>query len=341
MPFKILILDGGLGTSLEQKYSLKFDRSTPLWSSDLLITDQATLRACQKDFGDVPVDLILTATYQVSVDGFRKTITTGFPDGVPRDEIPRYLDAAVSIAAAVKNDNAGVALSIGPYGACMIPSQEYSGAYDEAHDSIKALEDWHRDRMELFAQIPNLASRVSHIALETIPRADEIVAMRHAISSVPELASLPFWMSILSPGEDMALPDGCSIENAILQILDPAIAPSVPWGIGINCTKVHKLDGLLQIYELCISSMVQQRKIKEWPSLVLYPDGTNGEVYNTTTQKWELPEGTKAPERSWEDQLSETVEATRRRGQWPSIVVGGCCRATCDDIRRLRSILLG
>lgn len=341
MTSQIIILDGGLGTSLEQKYHKTFDRSTPLWSSDLLITDPQTLTSCQKDFGNVPVDLILTASYQVSVEGFRNTKNAQYPDGVPAEEVSRYLDVAVRIAEDVTQSDAGVALSVGPYGAVMIPSQEYSGEYDEAHNSAASLEEWHQTRMEHFAKVPHLAQRVKFIALETVPRADEIIAMRKAISSTPQVSSLPYWISILSPGEVMKLPDGTEISEAVRLMLDPAITPKTPWGIGINCTKVHKLDALLRIYEATVANMVERGQVEAWPALVLYPDGTNGEVYNTTTQTWELPEGETADRRPWEEQLAEVVEATRQRGEWPTIVVGGCCRASHVDIKKLRSRLLG
>ena len=160
----VLILDGGLGTALEQKYHVAFSVAKPLWSADLLVSDPDTLLACQSDFGrGVPVDVLLTATYQVSVAGFARTKTAEFPLGIGRAQIPDYVDAAVRIAARATGRDAeaaaaaaAVALSIGPYGACMIPSQEYSGAYDEPHGSRAALYEWHLERMRLFAASPRL-----------------------------------------------------------------------------------------------------------------------------------------------------------------------------------------
>ncbi|KAH7013644.1 Homocysteine S-methyltransferase [Ilyonectria destructans] len=342
MASQILILDGGLGTSLEAKYGVTFSRATPLWSSDLLVSSPTTLLACQKDFGDVPVDVLLTATYQVSLDGFAGTRNETFPDGIGANAVPPFLDEAVAIAQKAIHGDARVALSCGPYGACMIPGQEYSGKYDVAHDSAAALEEWHRQRMQLFGSIADVGSRVGYVALETIPRLDEIIAMRKAVASTPELAHLPFWTACLSPGEDMTLPDGSSIEAAVEAMLDPKLSASVPWGIGINCTKVHKLDAMLRIFESTVARMLEDGRASSWPALILYPDGTNGEVYNTTTQKWELPEGAKAQDRGpWETQVTDVVKATQERGNWPTIVVGGCCRATSDDIAKLKGLLLG
>ena len=166
--------------------------------------------------------------------------------------------------------------------------------------------------------------------------------MRQALDSVPELSSVPFWMSCLYPGDDEALPDGTSPEDAVRAMFDPTIAKAVPWGIGINCTKFWKLDALLRRYESATRSLLHDGIVKEWPALVLYPDGTNGEVYNTTTQKWEMPDDAAQGERvPWEEQLAEVVRGTKDRGEWRQVIAGGCCMASSEDIKRLRGVLVG
>ena len=338
---RVLILDGGLGTSLEQKYHVNFGKSTPLWSSDLLASDPDTLLACQRAFGEVPVDIMLTATYQVSVDGFSKTMSDSFPSGIDPTSIAKFLEDAVCIAEKAKRPEAQIALSLGPYGACMVPSQEYTGKYDAEHRSTSSLEVWHRDRMELFAAIGDLKSRVSYVALETIPRIDEITAARQALGSVPQLAGLPFWICSLFPGDDDAIPDGHSAEEVVREMLNPDVDAPLPWGIGINCTKIWKLDSLVTSYETAVSRMIREGQIHEWPALLLYPDGTNGEVYNTTTQQWEMPNDSSAESRApWEEQLARLVRDVLARGKWRQVVVGGCCMASPDHIKRLRSLLL-
>ncbi|KAH0491702.1 hypothetical protein TgHK011_003117 [Trichoderma gracile] len=343
----IRILDGGLGTTLEQNHSISFSpSSSPLWSSHLLVSDPETLLLCQRSFADIPVDVLLTATYQVSIHGFARTKTAQHPAGIAdASHIPPFLERAIQIAheaAAAKGPHpCAVALSLGPYGACMIPSQEYSGAYDAGHDSQEDLYLWHRQRMELFACIPDIKHRITYMALETIPRLDEIVALRRAVAAVPVLSSgIPFWMSCLFPNGDDNTPDGSSPEAIVRAMLDPALAEAVPWAVGINCTKVWKLDSLLRRYEAAIRDLLQEGTIMKWPALVLYPDGTNGEVYNTTTQQWEMPHGTEQQDRvPWETQLTQVVRATEARGDWPEIIVGGCCRALPSDIKRLRDSL--
>lgn len=336
----VLILDGGLGTTLEQQHGITFEESTPLWSSDLLISDPDALLACQRQFGDVPVDILLTATYQVSQEGFERTRNAGFPDGVPGPRALKFVEDAVAIAEAAKRPEARIALSIGPYGACMLPSQEYSGIYDAAHDSEAALQAWHCERLKLFAGVSRLALRVSFIALETIPRLDEITALRKSLASDATLSALPFWISCLYPGEDETLPDGHSAESAVRAMLDTKVPGKLPWGIGINCTKIWKLEGLLDIYEAAVSKMIDAGDLREWPALVVYPDGTNGEIYNSATRHWEHPGDTNgATEKPWEQQLADVVRVTSERGHWRQVVVGGCCMASAAHIRRLRQAL--
>ncbi|TDZ68256.1 Homocysteine S-methyltransferase 1 [Colletotrichum trifolii] len=339
---RVLILDGGLGTSLEDKYGIKFESfKTPLWSTHLLVEGQDTLLSCQKDFGDVPVDIILTATYQLSIHGFANTRTAQFPDGIDRASISKFVRDAVRIShEAGRAHQAHVALSIGPYGACMIPGQEYSGAYDAAHDSLQNLRDWHLERLEIFKEAGAFDSPVTYVAVETIPRADEIMAVRQALDRSRALATepvIPFWIASLFPGGHERLPDGSSIKEAVTAMLSPEVATSRPWGIGINCTKVWKLESLVKSYESAVEELIADRVIAEAPALVLYPDGTNGEVYNTTTQKWELPEASSHPTTLWEAQLTQVVANAQSRGIWKQIVVGGCCKASHADIARLRT----
>lgn len=360
---RILILDGGLGTSLEQQYGVCFSHdATPLWSAHLVLADgdvlpdgdedgarggQSVLFRCQSDFARIPVDVLLTATYQVSAEGFARSGV------VDPDRIPLHLETAVRTAeravASAHDASAVIALSLGPYGACMVPSQEYSGRYDAAHDSRAALCAWHLDRLRLFAPVERLTQRVAYVALETLPRVDEIEAARQAVeaafNSPSTFASaVAFWISCLYPSGE-TLPDGTTPEDAVRAMLDPATAPgAVPWGIGINCTKVDKLDALVRRYEAAVAMMRRQGLVGEWPALILYPDGTNGQVYNTTTQKWEEeepPEGGRDAARvPWERQLADVVEGVETRGQWRQVVVGGCCMASCDDVARLRSLLV-
>ncbi|KAI1370917.1 Homocysteine S-methyltransferase [Hypoxylon crocopeplum] len=343
----VLFLDGGLGTSLEDNYGVKFDEKTPLWSSHLLIDDPETLRACQRDFGNIPVDILLTATYQVSAEAFARTKTPSHPKGVNSSDIPPFLDLAVSIVEEVKTPQARVALSLGPYGACMVPSQEYSGKYDPEHDSIDQLFNWHRDRFRLFDQIDGLRSRIGFVAFETVPKLDEIKAIRklftHAVPSSPDESSVlhgevPFWISCVFPGDVYTLPDDSIVDQVIDALLGPEYSTIVPWGVGINCTKIEKLPKLVEMYGSSVRKLASAGRLKTWPSLILYPDGTNGEVYDTTTKTWRASTRQQNPMSTWEHQLAGVVAYARNQHCWRSVVVGGCCKASHIEITRLRAI---
>ncbi|OIW34312.1 homocysteine S-methyltransferase [Coniochaeta ligniaria NRRL 30616] len=334
----ILILDGGLGTTLEEKHHIRFSSAeTPLWSSHLLLTDQRTLLACHEDFAAAGADVISTATYQASIAGFANTRTPDWSRGVPLNRVPEFLEDAVAIA---RSAGAGrVALSLGPYGATVVPSQEYGGEYDEEHCGVSALMAWHLERFGLFAKVPGLFERVDYVAFETVPRLDEVMAIRRMMDDNGLYLGVPHWISCVFPGDDevLALPDGTPVEEAVRAMLSGEVADVVPWGIGINCTKVTKLSALVERYEHVVRGMVDSGELSGWPSLVLYPDGTNGEVYNTATQKWEIPDGKEAPKQSWESQVAEVVKATQGRSRWNTIVVGGCCKTSPEDITRLRA----
>ncbi|CAL5871932.1 uncharacterized protein PFLUO_LOCUS6187 [Penicillium psychrofluorescens] len=333
----VQILDGGLGTSLQDKYGVKFDSSTPLWASHLLVADPATLQACQQDFVDAGTDVLLTATYQVSAEGFKRTRTADFPNGVPKNAIGPFLRTALDVAERAKGSaNTKIALSLGPYGACMIPGQEYSGKYDVEHDNEEALFRWHLDRLRLFAEAEvNLTRRVQYVSFETLPRLDEVRAVRRAIRAAA--IEIPFWISCVFPEKDDVLPDGSSIEQVVSAAVDFGEDAGSPWGIGINCTKIHKLPSLVSKFGDSLAA-----RVGAGPCLVLYPDGTNGEVYNTTTQTWEKPADSRDDAKTrcpWESQLAQVVQDATASGHFHSVLVGGCCKASHADIERLHDRL--
>ncbi|PYI34010.1 Homocysteine S-methyltransferase [Aspergillus indologenus CBS 114.80] len=344
-PVPVQILDGGLGTTLQDHHATTFNSTTtPLWSSHLLISSPPTLLACQRSFIEAGSDVLLTATYQVSIEGFARTKTPDHPDGIPRDAIAPYIRTGLSVAAdAVRGSNAKIALSLGPYGACMIPGQEYSGAYDGEHDDEESLFRWHLERLRLIVEAVQqdggrLEDKVQYVAFETVPRLDEVRAVRRAAREAGlEAMGIPFWVVCVFPveGQD-ALPDGSAVEA----VVEAALGGSEPkpWGIGMNCTKVHRLGRLVKLFGEGVEKVLGEEGAQTKPALVLYPDGTQGEVYNTTTQVWEKKvEGPGAADsRPWEVQLADVVSDARAGGHFSSILVGGCCKASHHDIAKLR-----
>ena len=301
-PSRIYLLDGGLGTTLQDNHSIVFDSSTPLWSSQLLLDSQSTLLAAQSSFADSGADVILTATYQASFEGFA---LSGVTD---EEEAGRYMRDAVSIAknsfnARAKSEDEGqVVLSLGAYGAIMIPGQEYTGRYDEKRATVEGLRQWHFSRIEAFFSHSNKESdqqkekiecwnNVSLVAFETLPLLKEVEAVRKVMGDVSNLLKgddqKGFWVTCVFPGEGNRLPDGSSVKEVVKKLLEKREGSAVPMGIGLNCTKILKVEELVLEFETAVRQMVNSGETDEWPALVLYPDGTNGEVYNTTTKVWE------------------------------------------------------
>lgn len=291
----ILLLDGGLGTTLKDEFNAEVDGSTrPLWSSHLLISSPNTIQSAQCAFASAGADVILTATYQASFEGFANTKVdhAGEKDGmgVSRRDAAQYMRNAVTIARKAADQRSStdgkrqVALSLGAYGAIMVPSQEYSGEYDEAHKTIQDLAQWHADRLSAFDAVWD---EIDLVAFETVPLLDEVAAVREAMHcSTRERNSKKFWISCVFPGDDDVLPDGNSVEELVKIMLEEREDRTLPYAIGINCTKTSKVSGLIKRFEEAIKKMGLERK----PALVVYPDGTRGEVYNTATHEWEKKE---------------------------------------------------
>lgn len=329
----VLLLDGGLGTTLEDEYDIKFDSSTPLWSSHLLVTDPDTLEKVQASFVSAGSDVLLTPTYQASHEGFTNTVL----DGERIDyfeEICQYLDLAVDITHHAFNNRPGlVALSLGAYGATMSPSQEYGGKYGEFCDETK-LEHWHVARIAMFWASWD---RVDVVAFETIPRLGEVKAVRTAANvNRNTKMTKPYWVTCVFPGDDDRLPDGHSIEDVVGALFEDqkwhdGSPMATPWGIGVNCVEIGKVAHLIKEFE----SAADKLNIM-LPRLVVAPNGSKGQKYDTRTQTWI---GTKEQKDDWAGTLWNIVKDVQERGRWKGIVVGGCCKTGPPEIACLRQML--
>lgn len=350
---KILLLDGGLGTTLEDEHNVKFSsEETPLWSSHLLISSPETLLKVQTDFANAGADVILTATYQASYDGIANTPATShwehskIKPSKASPEAQALLTSAVSISKTAI-DSTGrpglVALSLGAYGATLVPSQEYTGIYGDCN-----LVSFHQSRLKAFLNDESAWKDIDIIAFETLPRLDEVNVVREVMRAMQgigkgrlsigssegrKLDMKPYWISCVFPNDDK-LPDGSSIEDVIKAMLEQDQYNTLPpYAIGINCTKVHKISRLVKKFE-----EAAERLNLLLPRLVIYPDGAGGLIYDTATQKWV---GDGSEKIAWDEQVFDIVKDVRDRGRWTGILVGGCCKTTPGHIAKLRERLDG
>jgi homocysteine S-methyltransferase len=192
----ILFLDGGLGTTLEEEHGVHFSSATPLWSSHPLISSPDVLLETQTDFARAGADILLTATYQASFDGFNRTPREpqhkGREDdgrtGYSRAEATEYMRSAVSISRSAFHEAgkpAGlVALSLGAYGATMVPSQEYTGKYPAGLMDSHGLYHFHLDRITCFVEDEKTWNNIDLVAFETLPRLAEVQAVRMVMENI-------------------------------------------------------------------------------------------------------------------------------------------------------------
>ncbi|KAI6246173.1 hypothetical protein HI914_05830 [Erysiphe necator] len=443
----IYFLDGGLGTTLVDKFGCKFDDSTPLWSSQLLLSPSGNrvLQKCHIAFVEAGADLITSATYQASTREFINFLNKGeeskcnrnsshvdkdyadterskegkepneilqlAPDALENNrkveleeqdhkfrknsmatvQAHRKMRNAIKLARSSFGGKQGkVVLGLGAAGACLKPSQEYTGNYagSEFGTSISSIRKWHFERLSVFiydkeedffdklvtadnnlgnfkkSSYYNCWNDIDLVGFETLPLLQEIIAVREAMAEVheystrnylsnilatpasdtstarvssKEVARKDFWISCVFPNEEYHLPDGSSITEVLRSMLCVREKAETPMGVGINCTSVRKLEGLIQNYENAITEMISKGEIKNWPSLFVYPDGTNGEIYNTETHNWETKKVSNFNSSSWDEMMYDIVKRAQHRAAWKSIYAGGCCKTTPDDIKKLRS----
>ena len=374
----IRILDGGLGTCLESEpYNIHFSSATPLWSAHLLTSSPETLLEVHKAYATAGADVILTSTYQASLEGFAATPKKALisseldadalqgarnnnaesestKESYSNTESGELMRKAIPLARRAFADTrrpGKVALSLGAYGATMRPSTEYSGDY-LPHDmnTCAGLAQWHRQRLEIFKNDRMTWDDVDYVAFETIPVLEEVRAVRRVMDQCNTGSDKKsWWISCVFHDDKITLPDGTSIDDLVQVMMSNSDSGhQQPWGIGINCTSVTKLEQLVLDFESAVQTIVDNPSTvtpgthQDLPWLVLYPDGAQGLVYNTFSQSWEAEEmpNTTQPTVAWHLQVANVIEGISKRALWRGVLVGGCCKTTPDDIGRLRMRLI-
>lgn len=291
------MLDGGLATEME-KHGANLDDH--LWSARMLIDAPEMVRRVHTDFLRAGADVIATATYQASFEGFAKA-------GYKPAQAERLMRLSVDLAdlaretfwARTENRSGRlrplVAASIGPYGACLHDGSEYHGNYGL---DKKALIDFHRPRMALLAE-----TDVDLFAFETIPSLLEAEALAELLQEFPQKCA---WLSFsckdercISHGEPLS--EGIQVAEAAEQIV----------AAGLNCTAPEYVNGLLD-------SLPQVAT-----TVVVYPN--SGETWSADGNQWSGTKCGSLPVTDWFDRGAR--------------IIGGCCRTKLDAIVRMRAEL--
>ncbi|XP_076749726.1 betaine-homocysteine S-methyltransferase [Xylocopa sonorina] len=307
---EIKILDGGFSTQLAIHVDDKID-GDPLWTARFLITNPKAIISTHLDFLKAGADIILTNTYQASVDGFSKYMN------ITEEESLNLFCKAVDYAKEARNLykqgiengknilNASplIAGSIGPYGACLHDASEYSGKYCSSV-SEEVLINWHRPRIQKL-----LNSGVDMLAIETIPCKKEAVALVKLLREFPNSKA---WLSF-SCRDGKSIADGSNFQDVALQCYRQAL-PGQILAIGVNCIPPQNVTSLLKgINDNC----------KEFVPLVIYPN--SGEKYTLEHGWMKQEEG-----HSLHDFIHEWLNLGVR-------YIGGCCRTNATDVEKIRA----
>lgn len=244
----VVVLDGGMSTALELA---GHDLSDELWSGRLLLTDPDAVRDAHLAFYRAGAEVAITASYQVTFDGFAKR-------GVSRDETARLLRASVEIARSAASDVDGtrwVAASVGPYGAMLADGSEYRGRYGLSREELVS---FHRPRIEeLCAAGPDV------LAVETIPDVDEAEAVLEVIRG----SGVPTWLSYSARGDRTCAGQSLEAAFAVAAGIDEVIA------VGVNCCAPEDVAG----------AVTTAREVTGLP-VVVYPN--SGEQWDADARAW-------------------------------------------------------
>lgn len=298
----VVILDGALATELERRGA---DLRDPLWSAKLLIENPDLIRQLHYDYLAAGADVITTASYQASFEGFARR-------GIDASQAAALLRLSVDLACQARDAFWGdaanrrgrprplVAASVGPYGAFLADGSEYRGDYGLTVEELMA---WHRPRLAVLA-----AAGADLLACETLPCLAEGEALARLL---PELPAASAWLAF-------SCRDGAHIAHGEPLAAAAELAEQTPQviAVGVNCTPPRFVAALLRTARSATNK-----------ALLCYPN--SGETWDNANHCWvDSPDAGDfaAAALSWRDAGAR--------------LIGGCCRTTPEDIRRLRALLL-
>ncbi|KAJ8952297.1 hypothetical protein NQ318_007465 [Aromia moschata] len=339
----IIVLDGGFATQLSCHVQQPIDGDV-LWSARFLATDKEAVIDTHLDFLRAGADLIMTNTYQASVDLFMKHLNMTAEQSyglikqavdLARTAVKRYEEEfpgtrgeflalnrpsaieelaartmqppfqRVTGLAAYNFDKVLDSALWVPYGASLHDGSEYTGSYAK-NTSVNTMRDWHIPRIKALVE-----GGVDLLALETIPCKVEAEMLVNLLKE--QFPDTKAWLSFSVRVRRRKI--YCFRENfqeVAKYCYD--LNPNQITAVGINCTAPRLIESF-------ISGINKDRKNKPLP-LIVYPN--SGENYNV--------------ELGWINRdKCEPVETYIHK--WLDLGVtwvGGCCRTYAIDVTRIR-----
>ena len=286
----IVILDGSMSRLLEEQ-GLEINHR--LWTALALVEQPEAIYQVHKQYFDAGANVAITASYQATVKSFENV-------GYSEKQAIAYIERSVTLAKKAKQDSKGgqakwIAGSIGPYGAYLSDGSEYTGAYQISDYELK---DFHEERIKAL-----IASGVDVLAIETIPRLDELRVILNIIAVI----NFPVWVSIsLKDTAHLANGDSLADFQQLVEQDQNVIA------YGINCVSPQ-----------LVAPVIENLSVAATKPLVAYPN--SGAIFDAVTKTW-------SEEISVEQVFSTDARCWHQKG---AKLIGGCCCSTEHDIARL------
>jgi homocysteine S-methyltransferase len=289
------IIDGAMATELEH---LGCDLSHPLWSARVLEESPSIIEAVHCSYLQAGADCILTASYQVSAEGFAEQGLSAQSAGDALLRLVSLAESAREWYRSISGRPVWIGASLGPFGAMLHNGAEYHGNYRASFEEVV---QFHSKRISVLA-----STNADFLAFETIPSLDEAGAIVIALEEHPDLAG---WISFTCQDESHVahgerLRDCGRLLNEHRQII----------AIGINCTAPALISPLLR--ELSPATA---------KPIVVYPN--SGEIWDADSRSWR---GEVDP-RELANRSAEWLAAGAH-------AIGGCCRTTPRHIQELRNV---
>ncbi|KAG2405830.1 Selenocysteine methyltransferase [Vigna angularis] len=354
------VIDGGLATELERHGA---DLNDPLWSAKCLFSSPHLIRQVHLDYLENGADIIITASYQATIQGFKDK---GYTD----EESEAMLRRSVEIAREARElyykgcseccsgDGAEgkilkqrpilIAASVGSYGAYLADGSEYrfvnileSGDYGDAITKTN-LKDFHRRRVQILAD-----SGADLLAFETVPnkleaefelQSEDIHGLSKYIcgfSKEQKAVLVKIAYAELLEEEDIKIPawfafnskDGVNVVSgdSLLECGSIAESCNKVVAVGINCTPPRFIHDLIVLLKKVFNRTGIAVTTKP---IVIYPN--SGETYDAELKQWVQNTGVT------DEHFISYVTKWRELG---ASLVGGCCRTTPATIRKIYNVL--
>ncbi len=247
-------------------------------------------------------DYVAAGADIVSTASYQASLGAFAAAGIEEAPARALIERSVELARA--SGASFVAGSVGPYGATLQGGAEYTGGYALSSEEYVR---FHAPRLEAL-----IGAGVDVIAAETLPVVGEAVvlaALAHALGA-------KLWLAF-SCVDERALADGTPVEiAAALAEKAPAVV-----AVGVNCVRPEQVAPLLERMQRTTSK-----------PLVAYPN--SGEPWLAAERRYAASSTTAA--HGWAGRLDATVPRWLALG---ARIIGGCCRTTPDDTRRLARVL--